>query len=100
MPTKTTEPDGDAMMRAFDAPADDWHGAGYNIRTKLAPDRSRPRRNFDAGSVTDEWDVTTPRVPSPETDAPLPTIKDRGGMGFSGTIDFGILGRPQKPGKP
>jgi len=44
MPTKTNEPDAAAMMRAFDAPADDWHGAGYNIRTKLAPDRSRQRR--------------------------------------------------------
>jgi hypothetical protein len=28
MSSKTNEPDADAMMRAFDAPADDWHGAG------------------------------------------------------------------------
>ena len=78
----------------------DWHGVGYRTRATLAPDRPRPRRNFDAGSVTQEWDVSTPRVPSPETDPSIPPIRDRGGMGFSGRIDFGILGRPQKPGKP
>jgi hypothetical protein len=77
-----------------------WHGVGCRIRTTLAPDRPRPRRNFDAGSVTQEWDVDLPRTPGPETDPPLPPIKDRGGMGFSGTLDFGILGRLQRPPKP
>jgi hypothetical protein len=33
MPTKTNEPDSEALLRAFDAPADDWHGAGYRHST-------------------------------------------------------------------
>jgi len=100
MPTWTNESDAAAMLRAFDAPADDWHGAGYNIRTTLAPDRSRPRRNFSDGAIENVSDVSHPRTPGPAGGDPLPPIRDRGGMGFSGTIDFGILGRPQKPGKP
>jgi len=100
MPTKTNEPDAAAMMRAFDAPADDWRGTGYTRATTLAPDRPRPHRNFSAGSVTQEWDVSYPRTPGPAAGDPVPPIRDRGGMGFSGTIDFGILGRPQRTRRP
>jgi hypothetical protein len=99
-PTKTNEPDVAAMMRAFDLPADDWRGTGYTRSTTLAPDRSRPRRNFSDGAIEAVWDVSHPRTPGPAGGDPLPPIRDRGGMGFSGRIDFGAPGRPQRPRKP
>lgn len=78
----------------------DWHGAGLRRRTGIPKDMNATRRNFSDGAVGDVWDVSSPGTPNSETDAPIPQIKDRGGMGFSGKIDFGILGRPQRPGKP
>ena len=100
MPTKTNESDDLALERAFGGPADSWHGAGLRRRTGLPKDANSARRNFSAGGVTEEWDVSSPGTPNGETDIPLQQIRDRGGMGFSGRIDFGPLGRPQRPGKP
>lgn len=57
------------------------------------------RRNYSAGSVTDEWDVDTPRTPVPRTSDVMGYFDDVGGMGIDGEVDFGPLGRPQKPPK-
>jgi hypothetical protein len=77
----------------------DWHGAGYNIRTNLAPDRSRPRRNFSDGAIDRVWDVSRPRTAGPATGAPFAEIHTRGDCAFSSS-DMGALGKPTKPGKP
>jgi hypothetical protein len=47
MPTKTNEPDAVAMMRAFDAPADDWqHFISASASFALAEDFGRDVRNL------------------------------------------------------
>jgi len=99
MPTKTNEPDAAAMMRAFDLPADDWHGAGLRRRTGLPKDGNATRRNFSDGGLVDVWDVSSPGTPNSETDAAFREIHTRRDCAFSSS-DMGALGKPTKPGKP
>jgi hypothetical protein len=99
MPSKTNEPDDLALERAFGPGVDRWHGVGYRVRTSLAPDRARARRNYSDGAIGRVWDVDTPRVPSAPTDAPFVETHTRGDGAFSSS-DMGALGRPRRPGKP
>jgi len=81
-------------------PPEDWRGTGYTRATTLAPDRTRARHGFADGAINSVWDTSSPKVPGPAGGDPVPPIRDRGGMGFSGQINFGPLGRPRGPRKP
>lgn len=98
MPTKTNTSDAEAMRALGGKPTLDIGRQNYSRRTSLpATDK---RRNFSAGSVKEDWDVTTPCTPVAELGDMVPPDENLAGRGtgaFSKS-GFGILGK--KPGKP
>jgi hypothetical protein len=67
MPTKTNEPDDEAIMRAL-GPKEGWHDTALRRRTGLPKDGNATRRNFSDGGVVDVYDVSSPGTPNSETD--------------------------------
>ena len=100
MPTFTNE--SEAVFG--DPQKDKKSGADYGRRTNQPPTASNGRGAIGYGS-DETYGRTLGRptnIPTPgldtDPDVIMPKVESRGDVGFSSS-DFGILGKPQRPGK-